>query len=57
MKKMHDVLYDVREIIISIMVIVSTVMLSHIITKKKKKWTELQAGKLHHASFVLNGLF
>ncbi len=40
MKKMHDVLYDVREIIISIMVIVFTVMLSHIITKKTKmNWT------------------
>ncbi len=41
MKKMNDV----REIIISIMVIVSMVMLSHIITKKtKQKWMEMQAG-------------
>lgn len=45
MKKMHDVVYDVREIIISIMVIVSMVMLSHIITKNtKQKWMEMQAG-------------
>lgn len=59
MKKMHDVVYDVKEMIISIMVIVSTVMLPHIITKKNKnkKWTEMQAGKVHHASFVLYGLF
>lgn len=58
MKKMHDVVYDVREIIISVMVIVSTVMISHIITKKnKQKWTEMQTGRVHHASFVFYDLF
>lgn len=44
MEKMHDV----REMIVSITVIISTVMLSHIITKKKKKRMEMQARKVHY---------
>lgn len=50
MEKMHDEVHDVREMMVSITVIISTVMLSHIIAKKnkKQKWKETQARKVHY---------
>lgn len=59
---MHDVVHDVREMIVSITFIISTgYAFSHYYKRKEEKkmdgWMEMQAGKVHHASFVLYGLF
>lgn len=60
MEKMHDEVHDVREMMVSITVIISTVMLSHIIAKKKQK-TKMEGNASSqsalYASFILYDLF